>query len=157
MIKLKKESAGHPDYMKIVDAEMDKEYTVQGFVDEILSENPDDYGMIEVKGSAYNFKDGKLLEPIHLHVRDRKVVRVEGFGSYMNWHYILHLEEKPKVEKKIDLMSLLKQMRFELRQVVDKYQAEIGTPIRSVRLSENGNISIESNENFGVFGFDITV
>ena len=32
MIKLKFESAGHPDYNRIVGAEMDKEYTVVEFI-----------------------------------------------------------------------------------------------------------------------------
>ena len=67
MIKFKKESAGHPDYMKIVGAEMDKEYNVFEFIDEILKKHPKDYGRINIDDKiSYKYKAGCLTGHLYL-------------------------------------------------------------------------------------------
>lgn len=95
MIKFKRESAGHPDYMKIVGAEMDKEYNVFEFVDEILESRPKDYGRIDIDGKiSYEYKNGVLdwaLIPQDLF--NRVVENVKGMSSYYHAVYKLILKD----------------------------------------------------------------
>ena len=114
MIKFKKESVGHPDYMKIVGAEMDREYNVFEFVDEILKRYPKDYGRIDIDGKiSYEYKNGVLdwaLIPQELF--NRVVENVEGVSSYYNTDYKLTLKgdrpkEKVELEEKKDMFKLI--------------------------------------------------
>jgi hypothetical protein len=114
MIKFKKESAGHPDYMRIVDVEMDREYTVFDFIDEILKKHPKDYGRIDIDGKiSYEYKNGVLdwaLIPQELF--NRVVENVEGMSSYYHTDYKLTLKgNKPKeevdLEEKKDMFKLI--------------------------------------------------
>ena len=114
MIKFKKESVGHPDYMKIVGAEMDREYNVFEFVDEILKRYPKDYGRIDIDGKiSYEYKNGVLdwaLIPQDLY--NRVVENVEGMSSYYNTDYKLTLKgdrpkEKVELEEKKDMFKLI--------------------------------------------------
>lgn len=163
MIKFKRESAGHPDYMKIVGAEMDKEYNVFEFVDEILESRPKDYGRIDVDGKiSYEYKNGVLdwgIIPQELF--NRIVVKVEGMSSYYHADYQLTLKsDKPKKEEKkpvSDLMDVLKEMQRELHDVRLKYQKEIGMNILSIKTDQSGSISLSTDYRNGVFGVDIVV
>lgn len=91
MIKLKFESAGHPDYSRIVGAEMDKEYTVVEFINEILEMYPKDYGEINIDGNIFlNYKNGALdWSFMNLRLSGLVVEKVEGISSYYNTNYKL--------------------------------------------------------------------
>lgn len=169
MIKFKKESAGHPDYSRIVGAEMDKEYTVFEFIDEILKKHPKDYGRIDVDGKiSYEYKNGVLdwaLIPQELF--NRVVENVEGMSSYYNTDYKLILksglilksdaskeEEKTLADK---LMGIFKEMQRELHDVRLKYQKKTGINILSIKTDQSGSINLSTDYRNGVFGVDIEV
>lgn len=163
MIKLKHESTGHPDYMRIVGAEMDKEYTVVEFIDEILKSLPMDYGRINIDDKiSYEYKDGVLdwaLIPQEL--LNRVVENVEGMSKYYNTDYKLILKgDEPKEEKKKpadDFMDILREMQRELHDVRLKYKEKIGANILSIKVDRSGSINLSTDYRNGVFGFDIEV
>lgn len=94
MIKFKKESAGHPDYMRIVGAEMDREYNIFDFIAEILKRYPKDYGRIDIDGKiSYEYKNGLLdWALISQDLFNRVVENVEGMSSYYHTDYKLILK-----------------------------------------------------------------
>lgn len=93
MIKFEFESTGHPDYSRIVGAEMDKEYTAIEFIEEILKANPRDYGHITLDGICYDYKNGVLDWALfHQEKMNKVVVGVKGMSSYFNTDYELILE-----------------------------------------------------------------
>lgn len=163
MIKLKFGSAGHPDYSRIVGAEMDKEYTVFEFIDEILKSHPRDYGIINIDDKiSYEYKDGVLdwaLIPQDLF--NRVVENVEGMSSYYNTDYKIILKgDEPKEEKKKPMgyiMDILKEMQRELHDVRLKYKEKTGMDILSIKTDQSGSISLSTDYRNGVFGFDIEV
>lgn len=163
MIKFKKESAGHPDYSRIVGAEMDKEYTVFEFIDEILKKHPKDYGRIDVDGKiSYEYKNGVFdwaLIPQELF--NRVVENVEGMSSYYNTDYklILRGDEPKEREKKSveDLMDTIKEMQQELLDLRLKYEQKIGGRILSIKTDVSGDIKLSTDERCGIFGLDIEV
>jgi hypothetical protein len=163
MIKLKHESTGHPDYMRIVGAEMDKEYTVVEFIDKILKSLPMDYGRINIDDKiSYEYKDGVLdwaLIPQEL--LNRVVENVEGMSNYYNTDYKLILKgDEPKEEKKKpadDFMDILREMQRELHDVRLKYKEKIGANILSIKVDRSGSINLSTDYRNGVFGFDIEV
>lgn len=163
MIKFKKESAGHPDYMRIVGAEMDREYNVFDFIDEILERYPKDHGRIDIDGKiSYEYKDGVLdwaLIPQDLF--NRVVEHVEGMSSYYNTDYKLILKgDKPKEEEKTPadkLMGIFKKMQRELHDVRLKYEKKTGMNILSIKTDQSGSINLSTDYRNGVFGFDIVV
>lgn len=163
MIKFKKESAGHPDYMKIVGVEMDREYNVFEFVDEILKMYPKDHGRIDIDGKiSYEYKDGVLdwaLIPQDLF--NRVIEKVEGMSSYYNTDYklILKSDEPKEGEKTLadKLMGIIKEMQRELHDVRLKYQNKIGMDILSIKTDQSGSINLSTDYRNGVFGFDIVV
>ena len=163
MINLKFESAGHPDYNRIVGAEMDKEYTVFEFIDEILKSLPRDYGIINIDDKiSYEYKNGVLdwaLIPQDLF--NRVVENVEGMSNYCNTDYKLILKgDEPKEEKKEpmdDLMDIFKEMQRELNDVRLKYKERTGMNILSIKVDRSGSISLSTDYRNGVFGFDIEV
>ena len=163
MIKFKKESAGHPDYMRIVGVEMDREYNVFEFVDEILKRYPKDFGRIDIDGKiSYEYKNGVLdwaLIPQDLF--NRIVDKVEGTSSYYHTDYKLTLKgDKPKEEEKTPadkLMGIFKEMQRELHDVRLKYEKKTGMNILSIKTDQSGSINLSTDYRNGVFGFDIVV
>lgn len=163
MIKFKKESAGHPDYSRIVGADMDKEYTVFEFIDEILKKHPKDYGRIDIDGKiSYEYKNGVLdwaLIPQELF--NRVVENVEGMSSYYHTDYKLILKsDAPKEEEKTladKLMSIFKEMQRELHEVRLKYQKKTGINILSIKTDQSESINLSTDYRNGVFGVDIIV
>lgn len=163
MINLKHESTGHPDYIRIVGAEMDKEYTVVEFIDEILKSLPMDYGRINIDDKiSYEYKDGVLdwaLIPQEL--LNRVVENVEGMSNCYNTDYKLILKgDEPKEEKKKpadDFMDILREMQRELHDVRLKYKEKIGANILSIKVDRSGSINLSTDYRNGVFGFDIEV
>ena len=120
MIKIKFESGGHPDYSRIVGAEMDKEYTVIGFIDEILKMYPKDYGSISIDDEIFlKYKDGVLdWSFINLRLSGLVVEKVEGMSSYYHTDYkLVSKKEADKQEKKspsAELMDLVLEMGVEM-------------------------------------------
>lgn len=163
MIKLKFESAGHPDYSRIVGAEMDKEYTVIGFINEILKVFPKDYGNINIDDEIFlEYKDGVLdWSFINLRLSGLVVEKVEGTSSYYHTNYkLVSKKEADKQEKKStseELMGLIIKMGDEMRGVIDKYEKKIGMPIHSVTLDKQEDISLSTTYRGGVFGFEVVV
>lgn len=163
MIKFKKESAGHPDYMRIVDVEMDREYNVFDFIDEILKRYPKDYGRIDIDGKiSYEYKNGVLdWAIIPQELFNRVVENVEGMSSYYNTDYklILKSDEPKEGEKTLadKLMGIIKEMQRELHDVRLKYQNKIGMDILSIKTDQSGSINLSTDYRNGVFGFDIVV
>lgn len=163
MIEIILESAGHPDYFKIVGAEMDKEYTVFEFVEEILKKYPKNYGRINVDDEvSYDYENGVLdwaLIPQDLF--NRVVEKVEGMSSYYHNDYKLVLKkDTDKQEKKspsVDLMDLIAEMGVEMRNTLDKYEKKIGMPIHSVTVDRHEDISLSTTYRGGEFGFEIVV
>lgn len=163
MIKFKRESAGHPDYMKIVGAEMDREYTVFEFIDELLKNRPNDQGVISVDNKiSYEYKNGVLdwgLVPQELF--NRIVIKVKGMSSYCHADYQLTLKsDKPKKEEKkpvSDLMDVLKEMQRELHDLRLRYEEKIGMNILSIKSDQSGSINLSTDYRNGTFGFDIEV
>lgn len=163
MIKLKFESAGHPDYNRIVCAYMDREYTIFEFIEEILKKYPKDYGRIDIDDKiSYEYKNGVLdwaLIPQDLF--NRVVENVEGMSSYYNTDYKLILKgDEPKEEEKkpMDgLMYIFKEMQRELHDVRLKYEEKTGMNILSIKTGRSGSISLSTDYRNGVFGFDIEV
>ena len=93
MIKITFESAGHPDYFRIVGAEMDKEYTAIEFIEEILKTHPRDYGRFTLGNISYDYKNGVLdWALLYQEVMNKVVVGVKGMSSYFNTDYELTLE-----------------------------------------------------------------
>lgn len=110
MIKIKFESGGHPDYSIIVGAEMDKEYTVIGFIDEILKMYPKDYGNINIDDEIFlKYKDGVLdWSFINLRLSGLVVEKVEGMSSYYNTDYkLVSKKDADKQEKKSPSAELI--------------------------------------------------
>lgn len=163
MIKLKFESAGHPDYSRIVGAEMDKEYTVLGFIDEILKMYPKDYGNINIDDEIFlEYKDSVLdCSFINLRLSGLVVEKVEGTSSYYHTDYkLVSKKDTDKQEKKspsAELMDLVLEMGVEMRKTLDKYEKKIGVPIHSVTVDRQEDISLSSTYRDGVFGFEIVV
>lgn len=162
MIKFKKESAGHPDYMRIVGAEMDREYNVFDFIDEILKRYPKDYGRIDIDGKiSYEYKNGVLdwaLIPQELF--NRVVEKVEGMSCYYNTDYKLTLKgDKPKeeVEKRMGIEDILDEIGAEMQEMKRKYEEKYGMNIASILVSKYGEKSFKANSESGVFEFDIVV
>lgn len=163
MIKLKYTDTGHPDYMRIAGAEMDKEYNVFEFIDEILKKHPKDYGRINVDDKiSCKYKAGVLdcaLIPQDLF--NRVVEKVEGMSSYYNTDYklILSKNEPQKEEKKSadDFMDVLKEMQQELLDLRLKYEQKIGGRILSIKTDISGDIKLSTDERRGIFGLDIEV
>lgn len=163
MINLKFESTGHPDYNRIVGAEMDKEYTVFKFIEEILNSLPRDYGRIDIDDKiSYEYKNGVIdwaLIPQDL--LNRVVENVEGMSSYYNTDYKIILKDgEPKEEKKKpadDFMDILREMQRELHDVRLKYKEKIGANILSIKVDRSGSINLSTDYRNGVFGFDIEV
>jgi hypothetical protein len=163
MIKLKHESTGHPDYMRIVGAEMDKEYNVFEFIEEILKSLPRDYGIINIDDKiSYEYKNGVLywaLIPQELF--NRVVENVEGMSSYYNTDYKLILKrDKPKMEEKKsaeNLMDTINEMQQELLDLRLKYEKKIGGRILSIKTDISGDIKLSTDERRGIFGLDIEV
>lgn len=163
MIEIILESAGHPDYFKIVGAEMDKEYTVFEFVDEILKKYPKNYGRINVDDEvSYDYENGVLdCGIIPQDLCNRVVEKVEGMSSYYHNDYKLVLKkDEDKQEKKspsAELMDLVLEMGIEMRKTLDKYEKKIGVPIHSVTVDRQEDISLSTTYRGGVFGFEIVV
>lgn len=163
MIKIKFADTGHPDYMRIVGAEMDKEYNVFEFIDEILKKHPKDYGRINVDDKvSYKYKAGVLdraLIPQDLF--NRVVEKVEGMSSYYNTDYKLILKSnESKDEEKTpadDFMDVLKEMQQELLDLRLKYEQKIGGRILSIKTDISGDIRLFTDERCGIFGLDIEV
>ena len=163
MINLKHESTGHPDYIRIVGAEMDKEYNVFEFVEGILKSLPKDYGIINIDDKiSCEYKNGVLdwaLIPQDLF--NRVVENVEGMSSHYNTDYKLILKgDEPKEEKKKpadDFMGILRGMQRELHDVLLKYKEKIGANILSIKVDRSGSINLSTDYRNGVFGFDIEV
>lgn len=163
MIKIKFADTGHPDYMRIVGAEMDKEYNVFEFIDEILKKHPKDYGRINVDDKvSYEYKAGVLdFALIPQDLFNRVVEKVEGMSSYYNTDYklILSKNEPQKEEKKPadDFMDVLKEMQQELLDLRLKYEQKIGGRILSIKTDISGDIRLFTDERCGIFGLDIEV
>ena len=163
MIKLKFGSAGHPDYSRIVGAEMDKEYTVVEFINEILEMYPKNYGEINIDDNIFlNYKNGALdWSFMNLRLSGLVVEKVEGMSSYYNTDYKIILKgNEPKEEKKKPMgyiMDILKEMQRELHDVRLKYKEKTGMNILSIKTDQSGSISLSTDYRNGVFGFDIEV
>lgn len=163
MIKLKFESAGHPDYSRITCAYMDREYTVFEFIDEILKKHPKDYGRINIDDKiSYEYKNGVLdwaLIPQDLF--NRVVENVEGMSSYYNTDYKLILKrDEPKMEEKKSsehLMDTINEMQQELLDLRLKYEKKIGGRILSIKTDISGDIKLSTDERRGIYGLDIEV
>lgn len=163
MINIKFESAGHPDYSRIVGAEMDKEYTVIGFIDEILKTYPKDYGSINIDDEIFlEYKDGVLdWSFINLRLSGLVVEKVEGTSSYYHTDYkLVSKKDADKQEKKspsVDLLDLIAEMGVEMRMTLDKYEKKIGMPIHSVTVDKQEETALSTTYRGGVFGFEIVV
>ena len=163
MIKLKFESAGHPDYSRIVGAEMDKEYTVLGFIEEIIKMYPNDYGSINIDDDTFiRYEKGELdWSFINLRLSGLVVEKVEGTSSYYHTDYkLVSKKDADKQEKKspsAELMDLVLEMGIEMRKTLDKYEKKIGVPIHSVTVDRQEDISLSTTYRGGVFGFEIVV
>ncbi len=163
MIKIKFESGGHPDYNRIVGAEMDKEYTVIGFIDEILKMYPKDHGNINIDDEIFlEYKDGVLdWSFINLRLSGLVVEKVEGMSSYYYTNYkLVSKKDADKQEKKspsAELMDLVLEMGVEMRKTLDKYEKKIGVPIHSMTVDKHEDISLSTTYRGGEFGFEIVV
>lgn len=80
----------------------DKEYTVEEFINIVLSERPREWGSVGINdGSSvlgnprFHYKYGKLLTALTADVVDKKIVSARAVGGWGNMDYILTLEGDP--------------------------------------------------------------
>lgn len=127
MIKLKFESAGHPDYSRIVGAKMDKEYTVVGFIDEILKMYPKDYGNINIDDEIFlEYKDVVLdWSFMNLRLSGLVVEKVEGTSSYYHTDYkLVSKKDADKQEKKSPSAELIDLVFEDIKRQKDRMLRE---------------------------------
>ena len=161
MIKLKFESAGHPDYSRIVGAEMDKEYTVVEFIDEILEMYPKDYGEINIDGNIFlNYKNGALdWSFMNLRLSGLVVEKVEGISSYYNTNYkLMSKKDADKQEKKqINIEDMLNEISNEMQEMKRKYKEKYGLNIASILVSKHAEKALKTDYENGAIEIDIVV
>lgn len=151
MIEFEHRNTGNPDYIKIVGVWMDKEYTLQEFVEEVLKMYPSDQGKFNV---GYNvvceYKKGKAYwNNVAEEFLNRIVDGVGGMSSYGHTDYniVLKSDEPDKTTNSDDgsLMGVIKEMRSELADLRLKYGKRLGMPIVSVTSDESGELHISSD------------
>lgn len=161
MIKLKFGSAGHPDYSRIVGAEMDKEYTVVEFINEILEMYPKNYGEINIDDNIFlNYKNGALdWSFMNLRLSGLTVEKVEGISSYYNTNYkLMSKKYADKQEKKqVNIEDMLDEISSEMQEMKRKYKEKYGLNIASILVSKHAEKSLKADYENGVIEIDIVV
>ena len=161
MIKLKFESAGHPDYSRIVGAEMDKEYTVVEFINEILDMYPKDRGEINIDENIFlDYKNGALdWSFMNLRLSGLVVEKVEGISSYYNTNYKLtSKKDADKQEKKqINIEDMLDEISSEMQEMKRKYKEKYGLNIASILVSKHAEKALKTDYENGAIEIDIVV
>ena len=161
MIKLKFESAGHPDYSRIVGAEMDKEYTVVEFINEILEMYPKDHGEINIDDNIFlDYKNGALdWSFMNLRLSGLVVEKVEGISSYYNTNYkLMSKKDTDKQEKKqINIEDMLDEISSEMQEMKRKYKEKYGLNIASILVSKHSEKALKTDYENGVIEIDIVV
>lgn len=146
MIKLISDSSGHPDYI-LLKGEMDKVYTVEEAIKEIVSKKHNNMGCFYVNGWSIKFSNGTLIDRVDPNIKDFVVTEITGTDSWGQLRINIDAKGSPepkKEQKSVDVFKIMGEMREEILPIIEKYERMFGMPIHSLIYTPKTNTSIET-------------
>lgn len=141
------------------EAKMDRIYTVQEFIEEILSIYSNERGYFSIEGRAVDFRDGKLIGSIPIEYALAPVARVKSGGAYGNVNYFIDIaykeEDLARKQKagwvvkdpsdlrfgennKADLKESMNELTDALKRLIAEFENNTALKIESIELKRTG-------------------
>ena len=92
---------GLSDMTDCYDVVLDKEYTVDKFIREVLTKNPNEWGTIKITqlqvkfragNSCCTYKDGYLVSYMSKYYLEQKIEKISANGGYGKMDYVITLK-----------------------------------------------------------------
>lgn len=137
------------------EAKMDRIYTVQEFIEEILSVYSNERGYFSIEGRTVDFRDGKLIGSIPTEYALAPVARVKSGGAYGSVNYFIDIAYKEEdlaidaiggwtvkdpdslyfgKRKNVDMKVSMNELTNNLKYLIAKFEENTGFKIGGIEL-----------------------
>lgn len=71
---------------------LEKEYTVRTFIETVLKERANEWGIIKILGkTSFEYRKGKLFSSINEDILDKAIVDVKASGGWTRMDYLIKI------------------------------------------------------------------